>query len=56
MKTSTQEGPRAVRAAPLDPFDLDITVLESGEGAVGLATSDGGCGSTCGTSCVSNGA
>lgn len=39
-----------------DEFDLDISVIESsGTAAAGVA-SDGGCGSTCGNSCVSSGA
>ncbi|APY85467.1 FxLD family lanthipeptide [Streptomyces alfalfae] len=42
-------------AAP-DPFDLDISVIES-RGTVGASiASDGGCGSTCGgNACISSG-
>ncbi|MEU8784762.1 FxLD family lanthipeptide [Streptomyces sp. NPDC048637] len=57
MMLSTLEGrPEAIGAVAQDPFDLDITVLDAGEATTELAASDGGCGSTCGTSCVSNAA
>ncbi|MFB6940778.1 FxLD family lanthipeptide [Streptomyces sp. NPDC060286] len=39
----------------IDEFDLDISVVESGGTAAASVASDGGCGSTCGTSCVSSG-
>lgn len=39
----------------IDEFDLDISVVESSGSAAASVASDGGCGSTCGTSCVSSG-
>ncbi|MEV7381960.1 FxLD family lanthipeptide [Streptomyces lydicus] len=57
MMLSTLEGqPESTGAITQDPFDLDITVLDAGKTTIELAASDGGCGSTCGTSCVSNAA
>ncbi|CAL9639266.1 hypothetical protein SUDANB9_06262 [Streptomyces sp. enrichment culture] len=53
----TDQGMRTASAsAAQDPFDLDISVIETG-GTVGASiTSDGGCGSTCGgTACISSG-
>ncbi|MER8226116.1 FxLD family lanthipeptide [Streptomyces sp. NPDC094143] len=38
-----------------DPFDLDISVIDPG-GTVGASSaSDDGCGSTCGSVCISSG-
>ncbi|MEU1015348.1 FxLD family lanthipeptide [Streptomyces sp. NPDC005898] len=52
-----EAGPQTAPAArSQDPFDLDISVIESG-GAVSLtAASEGGCAATCGNACVSSGA
>lgn len=53
----TDRGMRTASAsAAQDPFDLDISVIESG-GTVGASiASDGGCGSTCGgNACISSG-
>ncbi|MDX3370262.1 FxLD family lanthipeptide [Streptomyces sp. ME02-6987-2C] len=53
----TDQRVRTVSAsAAQDPFDLDISVIESGA-TVGLSiASDGGCGSTCGgNACISSG-
>ncbi|MEV5338333.1 FxLD family lanthipeptide [Streptomyces sp. NPDC052676] len=45
------------RTASGDPFDLDITVVESGDLAGLTAASDGGCQATCGSgACTSSGA
>ncbi|WP_327436058.1 FxLD family lanthipeptide [Streptomyces sp. NBC_01201] len=38
----------AAAKAGQDPFDLDVTVIESGGMVVTSIASDGGCGSTCG--------
>ncbi|MGD6751954.1 FxLD family lanthipeptide [Streptomyces sp. BH105] len=47
-----------VRSAPAsaaqDPFDLDITVIESGGTAGVVAASEGGCAASCGNACVSS--
>lgn len=40
----------------IDEFDLDISVVESGGTAAPSAASDGGCGSTGGSSCTPSGA
>ncbi|MBU6531820.1 FxLD family lantipeptide [Streptomyces ambofaciens] len=48
----TDQRVRTVSAsAAQDPFDLNISVIESG----GTVASDGGCGSTCGNACISSG-
>ena len=56
MSPSTKE--RRPQTAPAvgtqDPFDLDISVLKSGEAASVFAASDDSCAATCGTSCASN--
>ncbi|MFF7543319.1 FxLD family lanthipeptide [Streptomyces canus] len=42
---------------PGDPFDLDVTVVESGQLVGTVAASDGGCQATCGSgACISSGA
>ncbi|GAU70597.1 hypothetical protein SSP35_20_00930 [Streptomyces sp. NBRC 110611] len=49
--------PQPVRAAtPQDPFDLDVSVIESGGTVGAVAAYDGGCMATCGNACVSNAA
>jgi FxLD family lantipeptide len=48
-------GTQAAEATELDPFDLDIRVIESGDAAASLINiTDDGCGSTCGGPCVTN--
>lgn len=45
----------SMTAAPADPFDLDIRVLESHDQAAALINlTDDGCGSTCPNACVTN--
>ncbi|MGC5042476.1 FxLD family lanthipeptide [Streptomyces albidoflavus] len=45
------------RAVPGDPFDLDVTIVESSDPAGITAASDGGCQATCGSgACTSSGA
>lgn len=47
--------PQAGTTAESDPFDLDISVLESGDAAATLINlTDDGCGSTCASPCVTN--
>ncbi|MGW8552834.1 FxLD family lanthipeptide [Streptomyces tubercidicus] len=42
-------------SAAQDPFDLDISVLESGDGQATLINlTDDGCGSTCSSPCATN--
>ncbi|MEU0684830.1 MULTISPECIES: FxLD family lanthipeptide [Streptomyces] len=55
-RVTDQRTATASVAAAHDPFDLDISVIESG-GTVGASVaSDGGCGSTCGgNACISSG-
>jgi FxLD family lantipeptide len=44
-------------AVPGDPFDLDVTVVESSQLVGTVAASDGGCQATCGSgACTSSGA
>ncbi|MFE0130170.1 FxLD family lanthipeptide [Streptomyces sp. NPDC059037] len=51
MDIRTQE----VSAAPRqDPFDLDISVIESGGATGAVSASDGGCAASCGNACASN--
>ena len=48
---NTQTG----QPADLDPFDLDIHVIEFGDSAASLINlTDDGCGSTCASPCVTN--
>ncbi|MFJ2247481.1 FxLD family lanthipeptide [Streptomyces sp. NPDC094461] len=49
-ETRTQTG--AVVSAQ-DPFDLDISVIESVGTTGAVAASDGGCQASCGNACVS---
>ncbi|MFG3213853.1 FxLD family lanthipeptide [Streptomyces tendae] len=37
-----------------DPFDLDVSVIESGGTAGVTAASAGGCAASCGNACASN--
>ncbi|GAA2264133.1 hypothetical protein GCM10010415_29980 [Streptomyces atrovirens] len=56
-RVTDQRARTTSASAAQDPFDLDISVIESG-GTVGASTaSDGGCGcgSTCGNACISSG-
>ncbi|MCV2460669.1 FxLD family lanthipeptide [Streptomyces sp. ICN988] len=55
-KVTDQRARTVSASAAQDPFDLDISVIESG-GTVGVSiSSDGGCGSTCGgNACISSG-
>ncbi|MFJ3229915.1 FxLD family lantipeptide [Streptomyces sp. NPDC086787] len=49
--TYKQSPPPAV----VDPFDLDLVLIEAGELVTILDSSNGGCGATCGTgSCTTN--
>ncbi|MGH3798645.1 MAG: FxLD family lanthipeptide [Pseudonocardiaceae bacterium] len=51
MELKTQTG----QTAELDPFDLDIRVIESGDTAATLINlTDDGCGSTCANPCATN--
>ncbi|MFI8174052.1 FxLD family lanthipeptide [Streptomyces microflavus] len=55
-RVTEQLASTAVAKAGQDPFDLDITVIESGGMVVTSIASDGGCGSTCGgNACISSG-
>jgi len=56
MSHSTMElTPQAGKTAQPDPFDLDISVLESGDAAATLINlTDDGCGSTCASPCATN--
>lgn len=56
MKASTVKQQVSPPAAPVgDPFDLDISVLESGDGsAVLINLTDDGCKPTCMGSCATN--
>jgi len=54
VSTMTLES-RVEETADSDLFDLDIRVVEtSGQINSLISTTDGGCGSTCGSSCVSS--
>ncbi|MFD6033696.1 FxLD family lanthipeptide [Streptomyces griseoincarnatus] len=55
-RVTDQRTRTASVSAAQDPFDLYISVIESG-GTVGASVaSDGGCGSTCGgNTCISSG-
>ncbi|WP_328580438.1 FxLD family lanthipeptide [Streptomyces sp. NBC_00370] len=55
-RVTEQLASTTVAKARQDPFDLDITIIESGGMLVTSIASDGGCGSTCGgNTCISNG-
>lgn len=56
MSVSTMElEPQTAPTAAQDPFDLDISVLESGDRAATLINlTDDGCGSTCASPCATN--
>ncbi|MFF8855765.1 FxLD family lanthipeptide [Streptomyces althioticus] len=54
-KVTEQRARTASASVAQDPFDLDISVIESGGTVEASIASDGGCGSTCGTVCVSSG-
>ncbi|MDQ0957879.1 FxLD family lantipeptide [Streptomyces sp. B4I13] len=56
MEASTVKQQASPPAAPVgDPFDLDTSVLESGEGsAVLINLTDDGCKPTCKGSCATN--
>ncbi len=56
MDLSTMElKSLAAKTAGPDPFDLDISVLESGDAAATLINlTDDGCGSTCASPCATN--
>ncbi|MFJ8953513.1 FxLD family lanthipeptide [Streptomyces sp. NPDC102381] len=49
----TDQRVRTTSAAQ-DPFDLDISVIESGATAGVVAASEGGCAASCGNACASN--
>jgi FxLD family lantipeptide len=52
---TTDLNPQTGEPAGLDPFDLDIRVIESGDAAAALINlTDDGCGSTCASPCVTN--
>ncbi|BDM67512.1 hypothetical protein HEK616_09990 [Streptomyces nigrescens] len=52
----TDQHTTASVPAAQDPFDLDISVVESGGTVAASAASDGGCAATCGgNACVSSG-
>lgn len=56
MTASTTElNTQAGQPADLDPFDLDIRVIEFGDAAAPLINlTDDGCGSTCASPCATN--
>ncbi|MFF7543321.1 FxLD family lanthipeptide [Streptomyces canus] len=56
MEASTVKQQARPPAAPVgDPFDLDVSVLESGDGsAVLINLTDDGCKPTCKGSCATN--
>ncbi|MDT5023576.1 MAG: hypothetical protein QOE61_2 [Micromonosporaceae bacterium] len=55
MSASTMEKTETTETAGLDPFDLDIRVIESGDAAATLIDlTDDGCGSTCASPCATN--
>jgi FxLD family lantipeptide len=52
MSTTTQSSPVEIE---VDPFDLDIRVIEAGDTAAALINlTDDGCGSTCPKACATN--
>ncbi|MFD5163662.1 FxLD family lanthipeptide [Streptomyces hawaiiensis] len=53
--TTAQRARTTPASAAQDPFNLNISVTESGGTVEAGIASDGGCGSTCGTVCVSSG-
>ncbi|MBE1533236.1 FxLD family lanthipeptide [Actinomadura algeriensis] len=56
MSHSMMEPPQAAgEAANQDPFELDIRVLESSDGAASLINlTDDNCGSSCPKACATN--
>ncbi|WP_442737936.1 FxLD family lanthipeptide [Streptomyces pseudogriseolus] len=49
------QGAKAASAsAAQDPFDLDVSVIESGGTAGVVAASEGGCAASCGNACASS--
>ncbi|MFF2213412.1 FxLD family lanthipeptide [Streptomyces antibioticus] len=55
-RVTDQRARTAPSSLAQDPFDLDISVLESGDGQATLINlTDDGCAATCGSVCVSSG-